>query len=390
MYPIPALILTGGSLLPLPPGMVKSVVTTWYRAGGEYKQSVAILLKNGDLYTQGDNFHGELGDGTVTANNNTWFKSQTDVKRVFGASYTFVIEKYDLTWHFAGFRAGLVGSGADFPNWTPLPTSITDNLDMALIEDVHGGPGATMWLLNDGRMFGTGVNASGCMGKGSLTTSYSVPTLVQAAIKRVIVTESKTVCLNYETGLAYVAGLPGNTLGNGSDDTVPTFRRVATPEGFFAEEMISFGTVTLFLGHMSENPSKKYIYSIGISDNVSYKRETTKFGDGFSSFRVPTGYFSNLFWVEGKLYGMGTGPQGTPNGDFNPSPIEPTPPFRGQDWDINKINQLTLVPIDGALSAPNGGHFMVYDGNLFFTGVSKLNQSKYNAAKFKNISEFNV
>lgn len=389
MFPIPVLMLTGGSPLPLPPGMVKSVVTTWYVAEG-YKQSVAVLLKNGDLYTQGDNFHGELGDGSLTANNNTWFKSQTDVKRVFGTSYTFVIEKNDGTWHFVGYLVGLVGSGADVPNWTPLPTSITDNLDMTTIKDVHGGPGATMWLLNDGRMFATGTNASGCVGKGSLTASYSVPTLVQNAVKRVVVTEAKTVYLNSETGLAYVAGLPGNTLGNGSSDTVPNFRLVATPTGFFAEEMISFGTVTLFIGHMSEDPSTKYIYSIGVTDNVSYKREVTKFGDGFSSFQVPTGYFANLFWAEGKFYGMGTGPQGTPDGDFNPAPVEPTPPYRGESWDISKINQVTLAPIAGALSAPNGGHFMIYDGNLFFTGVSNINQSKYNSAKFKNISEFNT
>lgn len=388
MFPIPALTLTGGKKLPLPPGIVKSVASTWYVTNG-YKKSVAVLLTNGDLYTQGDNLHGELGDGTLTPNNNTWYKTATNIKRVFGASQCFVTEDNGGAWEFAGYQPGLTGIGSDVPNWTALPSTITSTLDMTTIKDVHGGPGATMWLLNDGRMFGSGLNANGCMGKGSLTTSYATPTIIQNTVKRVSVIESRTVYLNSATGLAYAAGLPGNVLGNGSTDVSPNFRLINTPAGFFIEDMICFGELTIFIGYMSSDPTTKMIYSIGVLSNSAYGKETTKFGAGFTSYTVPTGYFANFFSVDGKLYGYGTGPQGTPDGLVNTTPMEPTFMFQGE-WDVTKINQITIHPDGGALGSPNGGHFMVYDNNLFFTGTADINQGNYDSAKFKNISEFNV
>lgn len=388
MFPIPALTLTGGKKLPLPPGIVKSVVSTWY-VSNQYKKSVAVLLNNGDLYTQGDNVYGELGDGSVTANNNTWYKTATNIKRVFGASYCFITEDNAGNWKFAGYRAGLVGFGDATPNWTDLPTTITSTLDMNTIKDVHGGPGATMWLLNDGRMFGSGLNSNGCMGKGTLSTSYATPVIIQNNVKRVIVTESRTVYLNSSTGLAYAAGLPGNVLGNGDTSNSPNFRLINTPANFFSEEMICFGTVTIFIGHMTTDPTTRMIYSIGILSNSTYGKETTKFGSGFSDYMVPTGYFANFFSVDGKLYGYGTGPQGTPDGLVNTTPTEPTFMFKGE-WDVTKINQITIHPEEGALASPNGGHFMIYDNNLFFTGTADINQGNYDSAKFKNISEFNV
>lgn len=388
MYPIPILSLTGGNFLPLPEGVVKSVVPVWYLTA-DHKQTVAVLLDNGDLYTQGDNAHGEIGDGTLTANNNTWFKTATGVKRVFGASFCFVIEREDGSWQYVGNTTGLVGSGSETPNWTDLPTTITSALDMSQVRDVHGGPGATMWLMNDGRMFGTGINANGCMGQGSLTASYSTPVLIQNTVKRVMVTEARTVYINSTTGLAYAAGLPGNILGNGNTSNSPSFQLISTPAGFFVEDMVSFGTVTLFFGYMTAEPTKKLLYSVGVSGGTAYVKESSTFGDGFSSFTIPPGYYSNLFCVDGKLYGLGTGPQGTPDGSVNSVPKEPTFPFRGE-WDISKIDMFTLVPIGSGLNAPNGGHFMIYDGNLFFTGTSKLSQGDYNSAKFKNISQFNT
>lgn len=389
MFPIPALMLKGGKSVPLPPGVVKSVVSTWY-VSNQFKRSVAVLLNNGDLYTQGDNVHGELGDGTVTANNNTWYKTATNIKRVFAASQCFVTEDNAGIWKFAGYQPGLVGIGDNVPTWTALPSTITSTLDMTTIKDVHGGPGATMWLLNDGRMFGSGINANGCMGKGSLTASYDTPVIVQNAVKRVMVGAARTVYVNSDTGLAYSAGTPGNILGNGSVDTTPNFRLINTPLNFFIEDMISFGTVTIFIGHMSSDPATKMIYSIGILSNDAYTKETTKFGAGFTDYMVPSGYFANFFGVAGKLYGYGTGPQGTPDGNTNTTPMEPTFMFLGE-WDLSKINQITISPgINGDNTAPGGGHFLVYDHNLFFTGVSTINQGKYNSTKFKNISEFNT
>lgn len=389
MFPIPCLMLTTGNNLPLPPGVVKSVVSTWY-TNVNNECSVAVLLNNGDLYTQGSNSHGELGDGTLVANRNTWFKTATNIKRVFGTSYSFVVEKNDGSWMFAGYQAGLTGLGGDQPNWTDLPVSITNNLPMTQIKDVHGGPGATMWMIDDGRMFGSGLNANGCVGQGSLTASYAVPVLIQNTVSRVNVTEARTIYLNSATGKAYVAGLTGNILGNGNFTVVSSFTPVIVPVGFFIEDFVSFGSTTILLGHMTTDPTKKVIYSVGILPSDAYTKETSTFGSGADTISVPPGYQGNFFGADGNLYAYGTGPAGTPDGNVNSVPMEPTYPFSGGEWDLSKVNQITLAPITGGLNKANGGHFLVYDNNLFFTGTSPLSQGQFSSPVFKNISQFNT
>lgn len=94
MFPIPIFtIMTSTGVVPLPAGIVKKVITLDYPDNaGNSNSSLAILLNDGRLFTQGANLFGEIADGTRSARFNNFHLASTVVADVFTADRCFVIK----------------------------------------------------------------------------------------------------------------------------------------------------------------------------------------------------------------------------------------------------------------------------------------------------------
>jgi len=369
MFPIPALflLLSGGGSVPLPPGGVKKIAFSREQTTG-VKRSMAILLSDGRLYTQGDNAWGECADGTTSPFYDHWKLAASNVADVFGVGKAFVVKYNSGGWQYAGDQGQFTGVTSNMMSWTSFPSSITGTVNLANLGSVVGGGGNTLWIMSNGTLYGSGSNANGCLGSGN-SNSISTPRTISTSCVRAYGLQACTTYLN-NVGVPRVCG---STSGiNGSFTTIMSYASVTMPDGAYVKEWMCNEDNTIAIASTGAADNVHYLYTRGITTNNSTYVKVTGFGP-FTTFRVLDGGQSRFFIADDVLYALGSSQQALGLGNTTTSVTIPTiiPVPTGEDWDLSKLTYVAELKGDNLAQGGVIGHWMVYDGNLFYTGSPK-------------------
>ncbi|WP_151734150.1 RCC1 domain-containing protein [Paenibacillus tengchongensis] len=148
----------------------------------------ALIKSNGDLYTFGNNYYGQLGQtrNNRTQNNN-WapqkVTSLANVKLVaMGYYHTLVLldngDLYGMGYNYYGQLGLSVNWNTD--NSLTTPTYIMDN-----VKDIACGYMHSVVLLNNGDVYTFGYNGYGLLGNGTNSSNTYVPRKVAGNAKKV-------------------------------------------------------------------------------------------------------------------------------------------------------------------------------------------------------------
>ena len=171
------------------PAAVTSV--TGIAAG--YVHSLAIT--NDGLYAWGDNFNGQLGNGTFS-------EQSLPVKVIFPSTVTAVFQvaagrqaSYAITneglYAWGGSWTGQLGNGSfgtlpdeSIERGQPLPVKVLFGNRVTLVTDIEAGEYYAMAITNDG-LYAWGMNLSGSLGTGGGTTALPMKVRFPKAVKSV-------------------------------------------------------------------------------------------------------------------------------------------------------------------------------------------------------------
>lgn len=389
MYPIPALylMLSGGGSEPLPPGSIKKVAFT-RMAPSTMKRSMAILLNDGRLYTQGDNFWGECADGTTSPFYNHWFLAASNVADVFGVGKAFVVKYLNGGWQFSGDASQFTGSGDVTTTWTSFPSSITGTISLSSLSSVTGSNGNTLWVTDSGVLYGSGNNSNGCLGSGN-SNPISTPRTISTSCVRVFALNACSTYLN-NVGAPRVSGVTYGINGTSTSQTT-SFVSVTFPasETVYVKEWLSNESNSVAIASTGADDNQHYLYTRGITTDSKTYTKVTGFGP-FETFRVIDGGESKFFIADDVLYAIGDMPGvlGLGAGSSSVTVPSPVPVPTGEDWDLSKLTCVADMKGENLTQGGSLSHWMVYDGNLFYTGEP---QAFFNSAspvtKFTNIPE---
>ena len=387
MYPIPIFsILTSSGVIPIPPGMVKKVVTLDYLdSSGDTNNSLAILLKDGRLFLQGANVYGELADGTRNERYDSFNLASTTAADIWAGDRCFLIKFASGGVQYAGLLAGLVGAtaagGADVvaTTWTSLPSSITGTVTLANLKEVKGGFNNTIWWMNNGALYGSGQNTVGSLGSGNVN-EISIPRLISSVALSCEASYNQTTYVN-NAGSLRVCGHSRGVAGN--NNTTRSFVNATFPETVYVKEHITTMAQTLVVGAADATSPTHYLYARMYKDTGYTK--VSVFSSGFSSWTFPKGRHSffaqigNTFYGYGKNYtaNLGYGYADAADGEVWPLTPELLPDYT--KWDVSLMDSVysmftAVVPgqtVVDTITTDIGytGTFMVYNGNLYFTGT---------------------
>jgi alpha-tubulin suppressor-like RCC1 family protein len=194
-----------------------------------------VLMDDGSIYGCGYNTYGRLGNGTntntstLTAMTNTTGKTPVSIS--CGNSHTIVLMD-DGSIYGCGYNGnGQLGNGST-TNTSTL-TSMTNTTGKTPVSISCGGY-YTMVLMSDGSIYGCGYNGSGQLGNGSTTTTSTLTAMTNTTGK----TPVSVSCGEYHTmvlmddGSIYGCGLNYyGVLGNGSTTDTSTLTAMTNTTG---------------------------------------------------------------------------------------------------------------------------------------------------------------
>ena len=133
-----------------------------------------ILKTDGTLWACGENYDGQLGDGTTT-DRKTPVKVMSDVAQVSAGTYHTIILKTDGTlWACGDNLYGQLGDGTYTDRKTPVKV-------MSDVAQVSAGYEHSMILKTDGSLWACGENYDGQLGDGT-TTDRNTPVKVMTDV----------------------------------------------------------------------------------------------------------------------------------------------------------------------------------------------------------------
>ncbi len=142
---------------------------------GGYQEFTMNICSDGSLMTFGDNFYGQLGDGTyVSSSVPLTVPGMLSVSKVVACSTSVCAVKTDGTvWTWGGNNFGELGDGTNTSSTVPLQiTSLTG------VTAVASGIRNFFALKSDGTVWSWGQNNYGVLGDGSIASSMNVPVQV--------------------------------------------------------------------------------------------------------------------------------------------------------------------------------------------------------------------
>ena len=170
-------------------GLLCAVVLHTFTSGAQTVTKIAaggnhslFLKSDGSLWAMGYNGYGELGDGSFNNTNRPKQIIASNVTTIAGGDYHSLYLKDDGSlWVMGDNSYGQLGDDIYSPNpffglgiSTPTPEMIVASNATA----IAGGTGDSLFLKNDGSLWGMGWNTFGELGIGSdIWTNHPVPIL---------------------------------------------------------------------------------------------------------------------------------------------------------------------------------------------------------------------
>lgn len=174
----------------------------------------ALLKTDGSLWVWGENYDGELGNGT-NIDSNKPIKIMDNVKFVaVGDKFTAVIKDDGSLWTFGSNEYGRLGIGT-FDNNSYKPIKIMDNVKL-----VSAGSNHAAALKNDGSLWTWGYNGHWQLGYMTTGGFVNKPQKAMDNVKSVSVGGDNTAVIKTDNSLwTFGRNLEGQ-LGNGTRDYV--------------------------------------------------------------------------------------------------------------------------------------------------------------------------
>ena len=139
------------------------------------------LKSDGTVWATGDNWRGQLGDGTTTARKNPVQVMSADgtglsgVVQISARGYHTLYLKSDGTvWAAGSNMAGQLGDGTTTQRTNAVQVTNADGTGVSGVMRISAGSEQAVYLKSDGTVWATGRNDFGQLGDGS-TTSRSIP-----------------------------------------------------------------------------------------------------------------------------------------------------------------------------------------------------------------------
>lgn len=136
-----------------------------------------FLKSDGTVWGCGNNFDGQLGNGTRV---NVWtpILIMGGVKAIAaGPGHSMFLKEDGTVWACGTNIYGVLGDGSGAPQYSPVQVAISD------VKAIAAGDLYSLFLKTDGTVWGCGQNEAGQLGDGTSNTNRSVP--VQAQISDV-------------------------------------------------------------------------------------------------------------------------------------------------------------------------------------------------------------
>ena len=188
-------------------GALLGKTVTAIAAGRTYS---LVLTADNKLYTWGDNAHGQLGDGTTTAQTTavavdmTGALSGKTIARIAAGGFSAAVLTTDgLVFTWGRGDKGQLGNGGTANSSVPVALDMSGVLATKTVTQISGGYEHFLALTTDGRAYGWGTNADYQLGDGA-TAQKSSPVAVDTSGvlfgKRLV-----AVSAAYETSMALSA-----------------------------------------------------------------------------------------------------------------------------------------------------------------------------------------
>jgi alpha-tubulin suppressor-like RCC1 family protein len=312
-----------------------------------------FLRSDGSLWGMGDNFYGQLGDGTHwnSKNRPELLGSNSVVATAGGFYHSLLLEADGSLWGMGYNYYGQLGLGYGYSEMHS-PTKITNN-----VTAIAAGAFHSLFVKSDGSLWAMGYNFYGQLGNG-FTNSVNQPVkIVPSGVVAVAAQEHSSLFLTSDGSLWSMGKNAYGQLGDG------TLNNAKIPE------QIVVGNVAAIAAGGSHNLFLKTDGSLwGMGGNA-----TGQLGDGtFDNVRTPeqivasnvvaiaAGAAHTLFLKsDGSLWGMG----GNLNGELG-------------DGTTNTINQPEQIASNGIVAFACSEHslFVMTNGSLWAAGYNNSGQ----------------
>jgi alpha-tubulin suppressor-like RCC1 family protein len=185
--------------------------TTWQTVAGGDTYTVA-LRTDGTLWAWGSNYHSQLGDGTATDRHTpTQIGNATSWQRIaVGGNHAVAIRTDGTLWAWGDNSFGQLGRNQAY---TPMQVGTAANW-----QSVAAGEFYTMAIRTDGTLWSWGYNGSGQLGDGTNNMGREAPTQVGTATnwKSISAGESHVVALRTDGTLWAWGNNYSGQLGDGT------------------------------------------------------------------------------------------------------------------------------------------------------------------------------
>ncbi len=243
--------------LPLQIGSISGITKIFT---GQYRS--AFIRNDGTAWTCGENNLGQLGNGTTTESNiPVHVASLTNVTAVACGLYHTVFLKTDGTaWTCGSNYAGAFGNGTT----TPSTTVIAAAGAASDIRAVAAGNDYSLFLKNDGTVWGSGLNNVGQLANGTFNPTATPVQATGIASITAISAGSHTSFFTRNDGIVFGSGMNTNgILGNVSTASTNTPVQVSTiaAGAAYATGIAATGMSSLFL----ENNGSVWACGYGIT-----------------------------------------------------------------------------------------------------------------------------
>ena len=231
-----ALIFLGAGLVLLLPAPQAALATAQGGSSISAGEGLSCAIESGEAYCWGDNYYGDLGDGSTTNSNvpvavdtSGVLAGETITQIAAGGASACALGNSGAVYCWGDDIAGELGDGSTTSSSVPVAVDTSGVLAGKTLTQISAGSLHTCALDSAGAAYCWGDNYSGDLGDGS-TTSSSVPVAVDTSgvlagkTLTQISAGSLHTCALDSAGAAYCWGYNGNGgLGDGSnsDSSVP-------------------------------------------------------------------------------------------------------------------------------------------------------------------------
>ena len=173
-----------------------------------------FLKEDGSVWAMGDNSWGQLGDGSWDSKNTPTQILSSGVEKISAHYLHNLIIKMDgSTWSFGDNEWGQLGDGTWEAKNTPVQIFQSD------IKDVGAGGFHSLFLKEDGSLWATGDNEWGQLGDGTWDTKNSPTIILNSGVKEICVGGLHNFIIKEDNSLWVNGDNEFGQLGDGTWDT---------------------------------------------------------------------------------------------------------------------------------------------------------------------------